>query len=109
MQMGILKDDCLIYGRQIAGKGILNTHSPKWLHHQALTLSFRTQWPVDVNWPPKKLLARNDFLLIKNPTIFCNCKSKAASLAVIYFAVGDLLSCFQSVFCMADNVAAGII
>ena len=36
-------------------------------------------------------------------------KSKNASLAVIYFAVGDLLSCFQSVFRMADNVAAAIV
>ena len=36
-------------------------------------------------------------------------KLKDANLAVIYFAVGDLLSCFQSVFCMADNVSAGII
>ena len=30
------------------------------------------------------------------------CKSKDASLAIIYFAVGDLLSCFQPVFHMAD-------
>ena len=36
-------------------------------------------------------------------------KSKNASLAIIYFAAVDLLSSFQSVFCMANNFAAGII
>ena len=68
---------------------------------------------VDVKsyWPPKKLLARIFFLLIKK-TLFFNTshhKSKDASLAIIYFVVGDLLSCIHSVFRMADNVAAGIV
>ena len=54
--------------------------------------------------PPKKLF--------KKPLLFCNTlhyKLNNVSLAVIYFAVGDLLSSFQSVLRMADNVAAGII
>ena len=34
--------------------------------------------------------------------------SKHASLAIIYFVIGDLLSCFQSVFRMVDNDGAGI-
>ena len=54
---------------------------------------------VKVTGPPKKLLARNN----KKNNFFCNTshyKSKEASLAVIYFAVGDLLSCFQPVFCI---------
>ena len=59
-------------------------------------------------WPPqKKLLVRN-FFIVQKTTIFGN-TLKDASLSIIYFAVGDLLSCFQSVFCMADNVAAGIV
>ena len=71
--------------------------------YQALTLSFCIQWPVgpvDVKsyWP-------DIFLLIKKT----HYKSKDASLTVIYFVAGDLLSCFRSVCCTADNVAAGIV
>ena len=63
---------------------------------------------LKVTRPPKKLLARNIFLLIKKHYFFkyIALQVEDASLAIIYFAVGDLLSCLQSVFCMADNVAA---
>ena len=71
---------------------------------QALTLIFCTQMPgqqmLKVTDPPKK------------KHHFCNTshyKSKDVSLAIIYFVVGDLLSCFQSVFRMAGNVAARIV
>ena len=89
-----------------------------FLATQALTLSFCTQWPVgpvDVKsyWPPKKSFWPKMFFIDKKPLFFAiHCitsKSKDASLAVIYFAVGDLLSCFKSVFRMADNVATGIV
>ena len=52
------------------------------------------------------------FIDLKKPLFFCNTlhyKSKDTSLAIIYFDIGDLHSCFQSVFRMADNVAAGIV
>ena len=69
---------------------------------QALTLSFCTQWPVrpvdaESYWPPKKFFGSTSHYKLKD-----------ANLAIIYFAIGDLLSCFQSVFRLADNVAAGI-
>ena len=51
---------------------------------------------------PKKVTCPNFF------NFFCNTshyKSKDASLAVISFAVIDLLLCFLSVFQMADDAA----
>ena len=62
-------------------------------------------------WPPKSYCPEM-FLLIKKAHFFCNTshyKLKDVSLAVIYFGVGDLFSCLQSIFRMADNVAAGIV
>ena len=60
---------------------------------------------------PQKSYWPEIYFYLKKP-LFCNTshyKSKYVSLAVIYFAFGDLLPCFQSVFRMADNVAAGIV
>ena len=73
----------------------------------ALTLSFCTQWPVgplDVKsyWPPQKVTGPKKDL--KTLFLAIHYKSKDVNLAVIYFAVGDLLSFFQSVFRMDDKV-----
>ena len=66
---------------------------------------------LKVTGPPKSYWPEM-FFIDKKLTIFCNTShymSNDTSLAVIYFAIGDLLSCFQSVFRMADNDAAGIV
>ena len=69
--------------------------------------------PLDVkSYQPPKSYWPEMFFIDKQPTIvtyISHYKSKNASLDVIYFAVGELLSRFQSVFGMADSVAAGIV
>ena len=61
---------------------------------------------LKVTGPPKSYWPEIFFIDLKNH-YFCNIshyKLKNANLAIIFFTVGDLLSCFQSVFRMADNV-----